>query len=120
MAVRVGGIIQVMLDGELVKAKGVFSYNIGRPKREEVMGLDGFHGYKETPQPAFCEGEITDRGELDLNKLVTLTNSTVTIALANGKVFVLRNAFFAGEGTVKTDEGTIAVRFVGDDGEETR
>lgn len=115
---RRGGIIQVQVNGVVYDAKGNFTYNLGRPMRETIIGADGKHGFKETPQPAFIEGEFTDRGTLDLNALVTITNATVTLELANGKVFVLRDAWFAAEGTGNTEEGNIGVRFEGLDAEE--
>jgi hypothetical protein len=118
MAQRRGGIIQVQINGEVQDAKGSWSYNLGRPVRESIIGADRPHGYKETPQPAFIEGEITDRGTLDVAALVSIANATVTLTLANGKVVVLRGGFFAGEGTGNTDEGNIGVRFEGDDAEE--
>ncbi len=99
-------------------AKGNFSYNLGKAKREALVGADKVHGYKETPQVAFIEGEITDRSDLDLGKLVELTGTSITLELANGKTFLLRDAWFAGEGTVTTDEATIAVRYEGLSGEE--
>lgn len=108
---RKGGIITVQVDGVGYDAKGNFTYNLGQPKREPIIGSDGIHGYKETPQVAFIEGEITDRGDLDLAKLVTVKSATVALALANGKVIVLSNAWYASEGTGNTDEGNIAVRF---------
>jgi hypothetical protein len=120
MSQRRGGIIQLQVNGELHDAKGNFTYNLGRPKREGIVGSDGVHGYKETPQVAFIEGEITDRGNLDLAKLVTMFGATVTLELANGKVIVLRDAWFASEGTGNTEEGNIAVRFEGANGEEIR
>lgn len=120
MSQRRGGIIQLQLNGELQDAKGSFTYNLGRPIREAIIGADGTHGYKETPQVSFVEGEITDRGTLDLEKLVTLSGATVTLELANGKIIVLRDAWFAGEGTGNTDEGNVAVRFEGRSGEEVR
>lgn len=120
MSQRRGGIIQVQIDGEIQDAKGNWTYNIGRPKREAIVGSDVVHGFKETPQVAFIEGEITDRGTLDLEKLVSLSSSTVTLQLANGKVIVLRDAYYAGEGTGNTEEGNIAVRFEGIQGEEVR
>jgi hypothetical protein len=116
---RRGGIIQLQINGELQDAKGSFSYNPGRPKREGITGADRMHGFKETPQVGFIEGAVTDRGTLDLEKLVTLTGATVTLELPNGKVFCLRNAYFAGEGTATTEEGEITVRFEGE-GEEIR
>jgi hypothetical protein len=70
------------------------------------------------PQPAFIEGEITDSAALSLSKLVTITDATVTLELANGKVIALRNAWYAGEGTGQSEEGNIAFRFEAADGEE--
>jgi len=102
----------------LYDAKGSFSYNLGRSKKEAIVGSDSVHGYKETPQVAFIEGEITDRGTLDLAALVEMASATCTLALANGKMFILRDAWFAGEGTGNTEEGNIAVRFEGLSGEE--
>jgi len=118
MSQRKGGIIQVQVNGEVFQAKGSWSYNLGRPKREAIVGTDTVHGYKETPQVSFIEGEITDRGDLDLAVLVSLIDSTVTMTLANGKVIVLRDAWYAGEGTGNTEEGNIGVRFEGLGGEE--
>lgn len=118
MSQRRGGIIQVQINGEVYDAKGSWSYNLGRARREAIVGADAIHGYKETPQVAFIEGEITDRGTLDLARMVEMTDATVTLSLANGKVVVLRDAWFAGEGTGNSEEGNIAVRFEGAGGEE--
>jgi hypothetical protein len=76
------------------------------------------HGFKETPQPPMIEGEITDRDSLDVAALVSIEDATVTLSLANGKVIVLRDAWFASEGTANTDEANIAVRFQGMSAEE--
>lgn len=114
----VGGIIQFQINGEVYPAKGNFEYNLGRPMNEAVIGSDAVHGYKSMPQVPFIEGEITDQGTLDLNALVTTRDATITLALANGKTFALRDAWFAGEGTGNTEEGNVAVRFEGMDAEE--
>lgn len=115
---RRGGLIQVQANGEIYDAKGAWSYNLGRPKREAVVGADGIHGFTEKPQVAYIEGEITDRGDLDLDALVTLTDATVTIQLANGKVVVLRDGWYAGEGKAGAEEANIEVRFEGKSAEE--
>lgn len=107
----VGGIIRITANGEQISAKGVWTYNLGKPKREAVVGADGVHGYKEVPQVAFIEGPTTDRGDLDLEALVGLRDATITLDLANGKAVVGGGAWFAGEGTGSTDEGEVAVRF---------
>jgi predicted heme/steroid binding protein len=113
MSQRRGGIISLQLNGEVYDAKGSFSYNLGRPLREAIMGADGPHGFKETPQVGFIEGAITDRAGMDLDKLLTFKDGTVTLELANGKVVLLSDAYYAGEGTGTTEEGEIPVRFEG-------
>lgn len=94
-------------------AKGEFTYNLGLPKREAIVGRDGIHGFKETPQVAYVEGSITDRGTLDVAALAKGTGLTITLQLANGKTIVLGNAYFAADGAIKTDEAEIEVRWEG-------
>ena len=118
MAQRRAGLIQVQINGEIQDAKGNWSYNLGRPAREALIGADRVHGFKETPQVAFIEGEITDRGSLDLGALAQLQDATVTLTMTTGKMFVLSEAWFAGDGTANTEEANIAVRFEGASGEE--
>ena len=43
--------------------------------------------------------------------MVTGDNVTVTLELIHGKTIVLANAWYAGEGTVTTEEAEIAVRW---------
>ena len=83
------GKIYVKINGELRDAKGDYTYNLGKPKRDAIIGADGVHGYKETPQVAFIEGAVTDSDELDLATLATADNVTVTLELNNGKVVTL-------------------------------
>lgn len=120
MSNRVGGLIALKIDGDLQKAKGAFTYNLGKPKRDAVLGADVVHGYKEAVQAPFIEGEITDKDTMDLEALLLTDGATITLELANGKVIMLREAWFAGEGTGNTEEGNIAVRFEGMSAEEIR
>ncbi len=116
---RIAGLISLKVGGVQVLAKGAFTYNTGRPKRDAVIGADGVQGYKEVPQVAFIEGEVTDDGSLDLAALAESNDTTVTLELANGKVFILGpKAWFAGEGTANTEESNVAVRFEAKSGEE--
>lgn len=108
---RRAGRIFVKVDGTQYDAKGDFSYGLGLPKREAIVGADGVHGYKETPQVPFIEGAFTDSSDLDLATLQQIDNATVTLELANGKIVVLSNAWYASEGNVSTGEGEIPVRF---------
>jgi len=117
---RVGGIIFFKVDGELFQSKGEFTYNINPNKRESVVGADVIHGFSETPKAIFIEGAITDSDELDLENFLSLRDSTITLELANGKVIVLREAFYAGDGDVTSSQGEIQVRFEAISGEEVR
>lgn len=117
---RVGGIIEVKVDGSLYSAKGSWTYNLGKPKRDLVIGSDAVHGYKELPQEPFIEGVITDSGDLSLSALVLTKDATVTLSLANGKVIVLREAVFTGDGNGTTEEGEISAKFSGKSAEEVR
>lgn len=118
MSNRRGGTIYLKVNGTLYDAKGNFTYSLGGTKKEAIVGADRVHGYKETPQVPYIEGEITDRADLSLSALQALADETVTVELANGKVFVLRNAWYAGEAKGQTEEGNIDVRFEGMSGEE--
>lgn len=110
---RRAGKISVQANGEVYDAKGSFSYNLGRDKREAIVGSDKVHGYKEMPQVPFIEGEITDSKDLDLNTLVTLEDATITLNLSVGKTIMLSEAWYADEGTASTEEGAIPFRFEG-------
>lgn len=110
---RVAGVIEVKVNGDLLRAVGDFSWNLGKPKRETKMGSTGADGYSETPQVAFIEGKIRDTANTNITALCDLVDATVTLTKANGHVHVLRDAFFAGDGTGNTEEGTFDVRFEG-------
>jgi len=108
---RVGGTIRVSVNGREVRAKGAFTYNLGVPKREAVIGSGFVHGYSEKPQVAYIEGAVTDTNDLDLRALCSVEESTIILELANKKNIVLRRAYFAADGEGSTDEGEVKVRF---------
>lgn len=115
---RRAGLIQFKVDGEVYDAVGDFTYNPGGVKREELVGADGIHGYKETAGVPWIQGAIRDRSNLKTLDLMKITDATITLELGNGKLFYLRNAFWAGDGDMSSEEATMAVRFVGLSGRE--
>ncbi len=118
MANRRSGIIFFKVDGETHDAKGSFTYNLGKPKREMMAGADRVHGFKELVQIPFIEGEITDKTEFDLSKFVQIEDATITLELNNDKTIVLKNAAYTGDGDVGTEDGNIQVRFEGIEADE--
>lgn len=115
---RKGGMIQVQVAGVMHDAKGTFTYGLGTPKRDAIVGADAVHGFKEVPQVPFVEGAFTDRAGLDAKALFNTEGATVTLTLANGKTVILQDAWYAGEGTISTEEGEIGIRFEGKSAEE--
>lgn len=115
---RRAGTLFVKVNGVQYDAKGNWTYNKGSVKRKAITGPDGVHGYSEMPQVPYVEGEITDSGTLDLSTFQNIVDATVTLELANGKVFILRDAWYAADGDVQSEEGNIQVRFEGMDGDE--
>jgi len=120
MSNLVAGLLELKVNGEIQNAKGSFTYNLGRVKREAIVGADRVHGFKAMPQVPYIEGEITDRADLDLAAFLDIDNATVTLTLANGKVIVLKEAWYAGDGNVETEEANIGIRFEGMSAEEVR
>lgn len=117
---RRAGRIKVTIAGTVREAVGSFTYNLGQPKREALVGADKVHGYKEMPQVAFIEGEIRDASDLDLAAFQNITDATFLLELANGKSIVLRNAWYAADGNIETEEANIEVRFEGIAAEELK
>ena len=115
---RRAGIIYLSVDGDQHDAVGNFSYNIGAFKREGVPGATGVNGFMERVQIPYIEGEITDSSDLSLETLVNIEEATATLELGNGKVIVLREAWYAADGQGQTERGNLQVRFEGISGEE--
>ncbi len=120
MANRVSGIIQFSIDGETYFAKGNFTYSYGYEGRETIKGADGIHGYKSMVNVPMIEGAITDTGTLDTKKLSQIVDSTATLALGNGKAFVLRNCWSTNPDGIQgtTEESEIAIRLEGKSAED--
>lgn len=108
---RAHGLINIKIDGDLIKAKGNFKYNLGHPKREAIIGVDGVHGYKETHTVPFVEGDITVDGGFALKDLLQITSATIILELKNGKVITFKEAWVNSEGTVEIEEGNLSIRF---------
>lgn len=110
---RRAGTISFTANGVRYDAVGNFTYGLGTEEREVLKGPDRVHGYKAMPGTPFIEGEIRDAADLDLKAFFNLTDATVTLQLANGKSVVLREAWYAGEGTGQTEEANVVARFEG-------
>ena len=114
---RRSGTLFVKADGLVLEVIGNWTCNDGVPKKETLAGADQIHGYKEMPVPAYIEGEIRDSADLDIKAIKELEDATITAEMANGKTFVLRNAWYAADGDLGTEEANLQFRFEGKSGE---
>jgi len=115
---RIAGVAYVKYDGRQLPIKGSWEVGFHKLKREGISGQDRVHGYKEMPAVPFLKGDISSTAEVSLPVLLAITDATVTLEAANGKTYVLRNAWTADEYTLQTEDGKIAVKFEGMDIDE--
>ncbi|MGD9766852.1 MAG: phage tail tube protein [Pseudolabrys sp.] len=115
MGQRIAGIAYVKVDGDQYALKGNFTVSPSRVERTGIAGQDQVHGYEESPRIPFIEGDISLVPELSVEALEAMTDVTVTAELANGKVYVLRNAWTKAAFELNTKEGTTRVRWEGMD-----
>ena len=115
---RIAGTAFVKYDGRQLPIKGGWKVNFHKLKREGISGQDRVHGYKEMPGVPSIEGEVSTTADVSLPVLLAITDATVTLEHANGKTYVLRNAWTAEDYTVETEDGKISVKFEGMDIDE--
>ncbi|WP_199720824.1 phage tail tube protein [Azospirillum cavernae] len=89
---RLAGVAYFTVDGVSCMLAGI-SVLPAQVKRETISGMDGVHGYKETPIPGFISATLRDAGSLSVAAFNAMTNVTVMIELANGKIVTARNAW---------------------------
>ena len=82
-------------------------------KRTGVAGADGVHGYIEEPVVPSIKGDISIGNNLSIEDLENFTESTVQIALANGRTYVLTKAWITAGSVVDAHDGKVPVEFQG-------
>src|SRR3954468_9978767 len=92
---RIAGIAWLRVDGQQYALRGNLTISPDMFEREGIAGMDGVHGYKETPRVPFISADISDIGGMSLQALRSYCNSTVTAELGTGKTYILRNAYTA-------------------------
>lgn len=111
MANRIGGTLYLTIDGQQYSPRGNWSVTPSSVKREGVAGQTQVDGYTETPVVPGCKGDLSMVPGLSLAALQAITNSTLTLALANGTTFVLAGAFSLPPFEADTADGKVGVAF---------
>lgn len=116
MSKRVAGICYIKVDGQQLEVKGGVECPLALTKKENVMGLAGSAGYKETAQPQYIKVQCILVPGFPKATIAFGTDMTITAELANGDIFTLSSAWLEGETTIKAEEGEIDLEFQGKTG----
>ena len=113
MAQRIAGIAYLKVEGDLYPLRGNFTISPSAIERAGIAGQDYVHGYSELPRVPYIEGDVSTVPELSVEDVADLVDVTVTAELANGKTYVLREAWSRAAFELNTREGQFRVRFEG-------
>lgn len=115
---RIAGTCYLKRDGVQYALRGQLTISPLSVTREGIAGLDRVHGYRESPRVPYIEASVTKTRELSLKALEGVTGSTVTAECADGTVYVLSQAWQAGDLDLNAGEGEVTIRFEGMDCKE--
>ena len=110
---RIAGIAYIKVDGRQFAARGNWTVSARLTERTGIAGQDGVHGYMEVPRVPYIEGDISTTQEFSVEDISGIADATVQVDLANGKSYVLRNAWQAGAVDINTHDGLAKVKFEG-------
>lgn len=113
MGQRIGGVLNIIVDGTQYPARGSFEVTPSSVKREGIAGQDYVHGFTEMPIVPGIKGNLSTTAALSLETLQNITNSTIQANLANGKTYVLSQAWTTAAFSIATAEGQVGVEFQG-------
>jgi hypothetical protein len=112
-AQRIGGVLALRVDGQTYEARGSFQVTPSSVKRTGVAGQDTVHGYIEEPIVPQIKGDISIGNLLSVDVLDAITDSTVQVQLANGRTYVLTDAWTVAGTVIDAHDGKIAATFEG-------
>lgn len=110
---RLAGTALVTVDGVSIMIAADFEYSPSTVKRETLVGMDGVHGYKETPVAGFISASVRDSGGTTVADFNDQTNVTVTALLANGKTVIGSGLWSVDTQEVKSTDAVFSVKWEG-------
>lgn len=113
MSNRIAGVAYWKVDGVQLAVRGNLEVMPSRQERAGIAGQDAVHGYSELPVVPYISGEVSLLEGTSVEDIDAVTDATITAELANGSIYVLRNAWRAERSTINSREGQFAVRFEG-------
>lgn len=109
---RIAGVTYLKVDGVQYALRGSCNVQPLSFTKEGIAGADGVHGYKEMPVVPTIDVEVSPIG-LPVKSIANLRNATVTTELADGRTYVLTDAWHKGEAKHDAVEGKVTFTFEG-------
>jgi len=113
VAQRIAGVAFLKVDGALYPLRGSFVVSPSSLERAGIAGQDYIHGFSELPRLPSISGDVSLDPNLSVDDIEAVVNATVTAELANGKTYVLREAWCTSALELNTREGSTRVVFQG-------
>jgi hypothetical protein len=113
MGQAVAGTCYIKVDGSQLVVTGGVEAPLSKVKRESIR--PGF--FKEEDVTPFVKVDAIKTPGLDVKKLTTATNMTVTAEFKDGSVYVLSGAYAVDDITVNGDDGKVSLKFEGINGD---
>lgn len=103
----------VTVDGTTYMVEGDVKYKVSTKSRETKTGYDGVHGYTEKYVAGLISMRFRDSGGLTVADFNAMTDVTVVLTLANGKVVTGKGMWTTEDQEVDAMEATFDVKFEG-------
>lgn len=113
MGTRIAGIAFLKVNGDQFPLRGNFIVSPSPTERTGIAGQNGVHGFIELPRVPFIEGDISLTADVSMDVVDAVTDATITAELANGHVYVLRNAWTKSAQELNTNDGMSRIRWEG-------
>lgn len=113
MAQRIAGVAFLKVDGNIYPLRGNLTVSPSVVERAMLAGQDYIHGYSELPRVPAISGDVSLDPALSMDDVERVVDATVTAELANGKVYVLREAACTSALDLNARDGMVRVAFQG-------
>lgn len=112
---RLAGVASLTVAGQTYLLVADAAWRPSKITRESLTGMDGVHGFKETPATGMISATIRDAYGVSVANFNSMVNVSVVMQLANGKTIVGNNMWTVESQEVKSMEATFEVKWEGAD-----
>lgn len=110
-AKRIAGTVYFKIDADQYDVEASLTVGYSTVTRNAAVGLSGVAGYTETARAASIEGTFFTKDKTTAKAMEAVTDATITVEAGDGSIYVLSNAWRAGDMDIDLAAGTINGRF---------